>query len=113
MNSSSSLTEAYKCCVASYILAVEEFGEESTGEIEKITLDGVFLILWAKVIGLHGGRIDTQLKHFQHYIEQELIRLNRSFGLEAQSTNECAETVEPQNRYVRKTWRSTPYTHIL
>lgn len=100
MSSSSSLTEIYKCCVASYILAIEEYGDETTGEIEKIALDGVFLILWAKAIGLHDGQIDAQLKYFYQYIEQELSRLNQSFGLNARTTNEPSGLVELRNRCV-------------
>lgn len=89
MASSTSLTDAYRNCINWFFNAAQIFENDGTGRIEKITLDGTFLIFWAQLVGLDNGNLDPQLGRFQAHIELELLQLLSSFERSTQSTIRC------------------------
>jgi hypothetical protein len=89
MASSTGLTDTYRNCINWFFNAAQIFENDGTGRIEKITLDGTFLIFWAQLVGLDNGNLDPQLGRFQAYIRLELLQLLSSFERSTQSTIRC------------------------
>ena len=84
----SELRVLYQKCVQGYIHATQVFENDTTGSLERITLDGTYFILLSRIIGLDREQPDPQLARFKSFIYDELkllmLTFARSFDLATQ-----------------------------
>ena len=80
MVSSSDLTNLLRQCLEGYVQAVKAFATDASGNVESLAQDAVQLGLWARLIGLDSGNLDSQLSRFKLYLYDELSLLQRSLA---------------------------------
>lgn len=73
------LTEAHKRCIILYTGLCRLLDTSHSKCANQLALDCVYLIFWARVIGLESNNLDPQMRPFEPYILAELQRITSCF----------------------------------
>ncbi|KAF2469938.1 uncharacterized protein BDR25DRAFT_262499 [Lindgomyces ingoldianus] len=75
--STTDLKRKYEMCARRYLRIIQS-NSGSTGNVERVALDGIRFVLICRTLGISNARLDPVLARYQQYLLQDLERLHYS-----------------------------------
>lgn len=73
--STTDLKSKYEMCARSYLRIIQS-DSSSTGNVERVALDGIRFVLICRILRISTARLDPVLARYQKYLLQDLERLH-------------------------------------